>query len=145
MRPSNQTLLILLAFILWIRPIEAHHTASHTESDYPPVTIKRNSHTDIIQHNRAILKAYQDYEESAARVWGDEAVVPSAKISVTYRDDLNQRSIVDYEQGNVKVELAVSAEQGDSHEARDKLANAVEQTILQPPDERSIVEIANHR
>jgi len=144
MKSTNQTLLILLAFVLWIKPIEAHHTASHTQSQFSKDTQKRNLHKNIIERNKAILKAYEEYQEKAARIWGGEAVVPDSKTSVTYRDNLNQRSIVDYEQGQVKVELAISPERSDSREALNKLADAVQQTLLQPPDNRSVIDIARN-
>jgi membrane-bound lytic murein transglycosylase C len=144
MKSINQTLLILLAFILWMRPIEAHHTNSHSQSDDTRVTVKRHPHADIIEHNKAILKAYREYEAKVSAVWGDEAVVPSSKISVTYRDNLNQRSIVDYEQGKIQVQVAVTPAQSNSNEASKKLAKAIEQTILQPPDARSIIDIAKN-
>ena len=139
----NRILLILLAFSLWIRPIEAHHTAEHQENDYKPVETKNEKYHEILQRNKAILDAYQEFEEKAGQVWGSEALVPDAKTSVSYHDNMQQRSVVDFEQGTVRVELALS-DAKDSHAVTNKLANAVEQTLLQGPDERSIIEMAKN-
>jgi membrane-bound lytic murein transglycosylase C len=139
----NRTLLIVLAFSLWIRPIEAHHTADHKENDSRPVSQQKKTYHEILQHNKAILQAYQEFEEKSAQVWGTDTVVPSAKTAVTYRDNMKQRSVVDYEQGKVKVELALS-DGHDSHAMEHRLANAVEETLLQGPDVRSIIDIAKN-
>jgi len=140
----NRTLLILLAFSLWVGPISADHTAEHRNHEHKPTVSKhKKTYHEILQHNKAILKAYKEFEEKSAQVWGSEAVVPSAKTSVTYRDNMKQRSVVDFEQGKVKVELALT-EVKDSGAVERQLANAVEDTLLQGPDERSMLEIAKN-
>jgi membrane-bound lytic murein transglycosylase C len=139
----NRTLLILLAFSLWIRPIEAHHTAEHQDNDVKPVPQQKKTYHEILQRNKAILQAYEEFEEKSAQVWGTDTVVPSAKTSVTYHNNMNQRSVVDFEQGKVKVELALS-DAHDPRAAEHHLANAVEATLLQGPDERSIIDIAKN-
>lgn len=76
---------------------------------------------------------------------GKEVVIPNSKISVTYRDKLRQRSVVDFEQGIVKVELAMRQNRAKYSQAiKKKLATAVKQAILQGPDERSIIEISKN-
>jgi len=136
--------LILLAFSLWMRPIEAHHTADHKENDYKPkLSQHKKTYHEILQHNKAILKAYNEFEEKSAQVWGTEAVVPSAKTSVTYRNNMQERSVVDYEQGKVKVELALS-DARDSKAVEKQLAKAVGETLQQGPDERSMIDIAKN-
>jgi membrane-bound lytic murein transglycosylase C len=140
----NRTVLILLAFSLWIRPIEAHHTATHQENDNKlPTTQANKTYHEILQRNKAILQAYREFEEKSAQVWGTDTVVPTAKIAVTYRNNMQQRSVVDYENGKVKVELALSS--GEHPAAIEhRLANAVEDTLLQGTDERSILDIAKN-
>ena len=139
---TNRTLLILIAFSLWIRPIEAHHSAEHQEST-PSVSQHKKTYHQILLQNKAILQAYKDFEEKSAQVWGTDTVVPSAKTAVTYRDNMKQRSVVDYEQGKVKVELALPPAH-DAQMAERDLANAVEDTLLQGPDERSMIDIAKN-
>lgn len=145
MTSCNRTPLILLTFVLWIGPIEAHHTASHTASELEHVSVQQKRRDELIKRNKAILQAYRDFEEKSAQIWGNEAIVPSSKVAVTYRDNLQQRSVVDFEKGTVKVELAVAPGHGeDPHVVGHKMAVAVEQTILQGPDERSIIDIAKN-
>ncbi len=142
MQSSNRTLLILLAFSLWMRPIAADHTAEHRHDDHKPtVSQHKKTYHEILQHNKAILKAYDEFEEKSAQVWGTEAIVPSAKTSVTYRNNMTQRSVVDFEQGKVKVELALP-NANNMIAVEKQLASAVEDTLLQGPDERSMLEIA---
>lgn len=96
-----------------------------------------------VEHEKRLQGAFRQYQKNVARVWGDEAVVPEAKRDVTYRDNYRQRSIVDYDAGVVKVELALKPGGAqDPDGTRRQLQAAVEQTVQQPPDERSIIEIA---
>lgn len=99
----------------------------------------------VERQQRAIAAAYDKYGKKVAQVWGEEAVVPDARRDVVYRDNLRQRSIVDYEQGVVAVEVAMPPDEADDHAIRSqRLASAVAQTLRQAPDERSIEEIAEH-
>lgn len=141
--------MFLFAFFAGISPLEANHLSSH---GHPIPHTHSHSHDhksrtnqEVLKYNRQLLQAYEQYREKSARIWGTEAVVPDAKTDVTYRDNFKQRSIIDYEQGNVQVELALKAGTANDHEqVKHSLASAVEQTILQGPDERSIIDIAKN-
>ncbi|WP_455203479.1 murein transglycosylase domain-containing protein [Kaarinaea lacus] len=139
----KRTVLILLAFPLSIAPIEANHKPSHRETPHEHTSAHEKNYKELLRRNKQILKAYDDYKRKAAVVWGDDAVVPDSKTDVTYRDNLQQRSIVDYEDGTVHVELALD-QVPNANAVVKKLADAVEQTIKQAPDERSIIEIAEN-
>lgn len=142
-----RALLILLVFSVAAGPIQANHKVGVGHAKKPQLTKNKNrTDKELIQYNKQLLQAYDLYREKAAQVWGsDEAVVPSMSRDVTYRDNLKQRSIVDYEQGTVKVELAIKPQSAEnSRVVIKKLANAIEKTILQGPDERTIIEIANN-
>jgi membrane-bound lytic murein transglycosylase C len=147
---STRIILILLTFILATAPIHANHKGHphHHDSGHEPGPIsspKIKTDKELIQYNKEILQAYNNYREKAAEVWGENnAVVPDAKRDVVYRNNLTQRSIVDYEQGTVNVELSLNDDITDSHSYEDRLAHAIEQAILEPPDERSIIDIAEH-
>lgn len=142
----NRSILILLFFSLSFGSIEADHNASHKVKSGPkPLSAAKKTYQEIIEHNKKILKAYNDYEAKVGQVWGDEVVVPSAKVDVTYRNNLKERSVVNYEHGTVRVELAVRPEMANNaHSETKELAQAVEATILQGPDERSIIEMAKN-
>jgi membrane-bound lytic murein transglycosylase C len=62
---------------------------------------------------------------------------------VTYHNNMQQRSVVNFEKGEVKVEVAASAA-AEQHVLEQQLADAVELTLLQGPDERSIIDIAKN-
>lgn len=112
----------------------------------PPAASARSETDNRYERQGAeIAQAYAQYKQKVAQVWGEEAVVPDAKRNVTYRDNLRQRSVVDFEEGVVTVELAVAPDKAqDSDTLQSQLATAVGQTVLQGPDDRSIVEMAEH-
>lgn len=137
--------LISLAFYLPAGVVLASHNAQHTDDDDDKhyTSARQQTDLDLIEYNKQILEAYNKYKAKVAQVWGDESVIPDAKTDVTYRDQMQQRSVVDFEEGSVNVEIAITAD--DDAQARsieERLAKAIEQTILEPSDERSIVEIA---
>ena len=140
---SQRTPWIFFCLLLVIGNSEANHLASHNESNYDQSRKEKIIDRRIAYQKTQILKALRKYQEKTEQVWGSEAVLPDSRTDVTYRDNYKQRSVVDYEQGTVKVELAVKADKAaDNKSIKNELASAVEQTLLQPPDERSIVEIA---
>jgi len=95
------------------------------------------------KYDREVSKAFKDYKVNTAKVWGSKVVVPSAKINVTYQKNLKQRSIMDFSEGTVKVELALDIDKSDLPSAvRKKLASAIRQAILEGADTRSIIDIA---
>lgn len=114
-------------------------TAQHTEGIHDR---KEAEHKKL---SIKIAKVYSQYKKKVGQVWGKEAVVPSAKRDVTYRSNLKERSIVDYEKGLVRVELALMPSKArNEQEMYDKLELAIERAILQKADLRSIEEIAEN-
>ncbi|MDH5326136.1 MAG: murein transglycosylase domain-containing protein [Gammaproteobacteria bacterium] len=119
----------------------ADHTESHQLNKF--MGAKKAADLELLRRNEEVREAYDKFKKVTAVVWGNEAVVPSADIEVTYRDNLSQRSVVNYEHGTVKVELAVSPTKAKYQDGvQQKMAGAVQATIVQPPDDRSIVEMA---
>lgn len=135
---------LLLGVLLVSIPAVANHQGNKSH-DETRVSLKERRDAAYQRQNREIARAYDKYQRKVARVWGKEAVLPDARREVTYRDQMRQRSIVDYAGGMVRVEVAVkpaTAERRDA--AAHRLEQAIEQTVLQGPDERSIIEIAEN-
>lgn len=135
---------ITLSLILALAPVFAGHLPSHkTEHD----TLTSNTKSKLTRahkdHEKKLQKAFRQYKKKVAKVWGKEAVIPDSKRDVTYRDNYKQRSIVNYDDGVVKVELALKPVIAENPKtAHRKLVAAIKKTIKQAPDERSIIEIA---
>jgi len=136
-------LLIMLVFAYSSGLVQANHGGDHHSEKAAP-TFKRKIEQKIAQFKKEILEAFSLYEEKTAQVWGEDTVVPDTNIGVTYHNSLNQRSIVDYEKGTIKVEVAVGGNSINQRDFEKRLANAIEQTILQGTDERSIIEMAEN-
>ena len=135
--------LFLLIFFVDANPLWAHHLASQNQSVYEHHPSRTDQ--DLKKYTRKLSQAYENYRKNTSQVWGDDTVLPDARTDVTYRDNYKQRSIIDYEQGKVSVELAIKEDQtSDKKRVRHSLEQAIEQTILQTPDERSIIDIAKH-
>lgn len=137
--------LILLAFYLPAGSVLANHKLHHSDDDDEKtyVSAKQQTDLDLVQYNKQILEAYDKYKEKVAQVWGDDSVVPDAKTDVIYRDQMKQRSVVDFEEGSVSVEIAINTDDvAVARNIEERLAAAIEQTILEPSDDRSIIEIA---
>lgn len=133
---------LLLMGLLFNNLAIANHKSGESHEELR-VSVKDKRDAAYEKQKKQIAQAYKKYKKKVAKVWGKEAVVPDAKRDVTYRDNLKQRSIVDYAEGVVKVEVAVplfSAEHRDA--AVQKLEQAIDQAIRQGPDDRSIIEIA---
>lgn len=136
-------LLLLSVFVFGPGSLLADHIKFHKTEKTPPTSAKNKTDRDIIRYNKKLLSAYNKYQKKAAKIWGAESLKPDPNKDVTYRDDFRQRSEVDYEQGVVSVELAIASDRDNSpKEIGDKLTMAVMQTLLQGPDERSIISIA---
>ena len=96
------------------------------------------------EYREKLENAFQEYKKSVAKVWGEEnAVIPSKKEWVQYRKNMQERNIVDFQEGKVKVEVALSEDKLDtSSERENHLLDAVLNTLNASADTRSIVEIA---
>ncbi len=96
------------------------------------------------RYQAELKQAFADYRAAAAQVWGGrEALVPDKRRWVEYDNRLRERSVIDFERGRVRVELALEGgELDDPRAVRDRLAQVVERTVRRPPDERSIIDIA---
>ena len=113
--------------------------------EIPAVVQKKPAATAQVKYEKKLQKAFKQYQKKVATVWGKEAVLPAATQDVTYRDNFKQRSIVDYDEGVVKVELALKPDAAQNTKStHQKLVTAIKQAIEQGPDDRSIIEIAKN-
>ena len=136
--------LLILIFILAPAPVFAHHLPN---VPHDKLTTSNQTPLDAAykKQDKELQKAFRQYKQKVGKVWGKEAVIPDAKRDVTYRNNYRERSIVDYDEGVVKVELAFKANKAKNPKMlQRRLAAAVKTAIEQGPDERSIIEIAEH-
>jgi len=104
----------------------------------PLDSMRQQFNLDITQM-RAEFEAYEkqaraDYEryvQSVKSVWGgDTVVVNTKKVWVEYGKDFKSRSIVDFENGGIQVEITVDeSEKQDTSVVNNRLADAVEQML----------------
>ena len=124
----------------------ADHNAHHKNTyEYDPdfISAQRRLHLELQNYEKEIKQAISDYKEKTGKVWGDEVIVPDSKLDVTYRNALTERSIVDYEEGTVRVEVAITIEDSSNKlKVAEQLAVAVADAIVQGPDKRTFQEIA---
>jgi len=135
------TSLLVFSLLLTSVSISANHApnASHEK------LISQNKKLNLVykKQREKIQSAFRQYRKKIAKVWGNEAIIPNAKRDVTYRNNFKERSIVDYDEGMVKIELALKPDiaKNAKHTQR-KLISAIKKTITQGPDNRSIINIA---
>ena len=127
-------------------PVVADHLAGHSEKQKPLPQKKPNKVSSAYKKDeKQIHQAFKEYKKKIGKVWGTESVLPDARRDVTYRNNFKERSIVDYEQGIVEVELALKPRMAKNvHTARRKLISAVKKTVNQAPDNRPITEIVKN-
>jgi len=137
--------LITSLFIFTLMLTPASISANHLpDTGHGKLTSKNKKlNTVYKKQGEKIQKAFRQYQKKVTKVWGKEAVMPGAKRDVTYRNNFRERSIVDYGEGKVKIELALKPDiaKNPKHTQR-KLIAAIKKTIKQGPDNRSIIKIA---
>ncbi len=135
------TSLLIFSLLLTPASISANHAPNVNHGKLTSKNKKLNS--VYKKQTEKIQNAFRQYQKKAAKIWGKEAVMPSAKRDVTYRNNFKERSIVDYDEGMVKIELALKPgiAKNPKHRQR-KLISAIKKTIKQGPDNRSIIKVA---
>ncbi len=137
------TSLIILGLILAPAASVANHSPSHM-TEHKAATSKTQKKLSVAhkKYEKRLQKAFRQYQKKIAKVWGKEAIVPDSKQDVTYRNNFKQRSIVDYGEGVVKIELALKPSIAkNARSLHRKLLTAIKKTVTQGPDTRSIIEI----
>lgn len=140
----NRVISSLLIFSLLLAPVSvfANHSPNKPHEKITASKSKKISPA-YDQQAKKIQAAFKKYKKKIGKVWGKEMVIPDAKHDVTYRNNFKQRSIVDYDEGVVRIELALKPSAAkNARTTQRKLISAVKKTIKQGPDNRSIIEIA---
>jgi len=100
---------------------------------------------EFAEYKAELNAAFDEYKRKTAAVWGKDNAEPDSKRWITYVDKLNQRSVVDFEEGTVVVEVAVPVEQVvDDEQGKKELEQALVKAIRQGEDKRPIQEVAEH-
>ena len=144
MKPS--LCLILVNLIAFPSSVFAFHESGdfehHTlEIQHARMKLER----ELKKYEQEIQQSISKFEEKTAKVWGDETVVPDASQDVAYRNNQSERSIINYEDGKVVVEIAVNIDKSmNKRRIAEQLSNAVSSAILNGPDIRSYQEMAEN-
>ncbi|MBI3187201.1 MAG: DUF3393 domain-containing protein [Gammaproteobacteria bacterium] len=137
--------LLLLSCLIFMSHISVAGTQSDFEAYMQQQTQGTASAKDEFEfYKQKLLAAFEQYKKQTGKVWGSKHnVLPQANNWVSFHGDLNHRSVVDFENGIINVEVAVPAQQNISpDEARNRLANTIFKTLNQGADNRSMIEIA---
>jgi len=104
----------------------------------------KQSKDEFREYRQQLLNAFEKYRAETAQVWGDKNnPVNDKKTWVSYQGDLSHRSVVDFENGLVIIEVAIPADKPVSNtEAHDDLKKTIIDSLKQGADNRSIMEIA---
>lgn len=101
------------------------------------------SKNEFEKYKREIKAALKEYKRKTAGIWGRDNVIPDKTNWVSYIDDLDQRSVVDFENGSIEVEVAIPADQSiDDNQARKKLEQTLIKAMKMGDDKRPIQQIA---
>jgi len=95
-------------------------------------------------YKQKLLAAFEHYKKQTGKVWGTKNnVLPQANNWVSFHGDLGHRSVVDFEQGIINIEIALPAQQNmAADEARRQLETTIIKTLNQGADNRSMIEIS---
>lgn len=101
--------------------------------------------SDFEEYQKELKKAFDDYKAKIAGVWGENnVIITGQKTYAGYFDKLNERKIIDFENGIVKLEFIMPQGSLDSKEIEDKIINSIVNTLSLKPDNRSIIEISKN-
>ena len=83
------------------------------------------------EYAEAMRAEYMDYLSSLKKVWGEENVVEDTQTTwVEYGDDLKSRSVVDFDNGKIEVEIVLDdVNESDSTIINELLVNAVDDLL----------------
>ncbi len=118
---------------------------SQQDSSSREFTQFKSTHKDEFElYKKQLQDAFKEYKKTVAGKWGkSKSTVPGKTIDVSYQDNLNQRSIIDYKNGKVKVEVIVSnADAKNSALIQQKMQQALRNALNRGRDKRSIIDIA---
>jgi len=114
----------------------------NSKAEFEQFKVQQNDEFKL--YKKELQDAFKQYKQKVAGVWGKKkAIVPTKKRDVNYLNNLKQRHIIDYEKGQVKVDIAVTPEQARNKSLlQKKMQKALNKALKQGSDKRSIIEIA---
>lgn len=142
--------LVLLCF-LPSSLLQASDSIEHFSSQNEFETFKDSENRQFDQskeefklYKQQLLAAFDQYKNQTSRVWGSKNTAsPSSKNWINYLNDLQHRSVVDFEKGTIDVEIAVDANQNISDdEAQKQLQQTIINSLQQGSDKRSVLDMA---
>ena len=84
---------------------------------------------DFERYEKQMRAEYGAYVKSIKKVWGNDTVMDTKKEWVEYNADRTQRSVVNFESGDVRVEVALDDPNASEEEVNKKLASAIESML----------------
>jgi len=142
--------LILLCF-LPSSLLQASDSIEHFSSQNDFESFKESENREFGQareefklYKQQLLTAFDQYKNQASRIWGNKnAVSPGSKNWINYLNDMQHRSVVDFEKGTIDIEIAVDADQNMSDtEAQKQLQQTIISSLQQGSDKRSVLDMA---
>ena len=101
----------------------------------------RQSVDEFEQYQRRLQQAFDRYQAEGEKIWGKKrTVMPDSHTWVSYLGDLQHRGVVDFQTGQVTVELAVERPRQDRD--RRQLEDTVLKLLEQGKDPRSMLDLA---
>ena len=107
----------------------------------------KSTHKDEFElYKKQLQDAFKQYKQSVAGIWGkNKSVIPGKTRDVSYQNKLKQRSIIDYKNGQVKVEVIMTPDEArNASLVQKKMQQALKSTLNRGRDKRSIIEIAKN-
>jgi len=137
--------LFIVAIFLFPKMGFAFHEAGEYEHAYEVDQVKSEIERELREYEKDIQSAIKKYEEKTAHIWGDATVTPDPRQDVTYRNNQTERSIINYEEGKVIVEIAINLDKSmNKKRIARQLSDAIADILVNGPDTRSIIEIAEN-
>ncbi|MFV2058947.1 MAG: murein transglycosylase domain-containing protein, partial [Thiohalomonadales bacterium] len=131
-------LLFCFSLFFYLPLANAKHKVSHGTSAKKYQSASQKLDKKYNQYKKQVKRAFADYVNKTAKIWGKDTVVPSAAVNVTYHNNFSERSVMDFTKGKVKVELAINkANMRPPPILRSRLSAAVRKAILMGADTRS--------
>lgn len=139
----KRTLIVLIAFLsaaaLQAQSLNTNDTDSLINAFNREISIMKDSfetfHRNAIEeYNKyeAELRAeYEKYESAVKQYWGTDSIVDNTPNEwVEYSNDYKSRSVVDFDSGNISVEVVLDdVDENDPEAVEKKLAEAIEKML----------------
>ncbi len=141
--PKKPVAIALLAVICSFIFTTAHADASFDDWKKQQKSSVQKSKDSFASYKSEITSAFAVYKRKTSSIWGKDNIVPDKNNWVSYIDQLNQRSVVDFEKGTIDVEIALPVEQGSDKPVGEKqLQDLLYEAMNLGDDKRSIKKLA---